>query len=101
VLLRKIEWRAKWYNSDSLWAAICFFLGMRYQTCELNNVGVPTFGRRPDTITASREMLLADDQNLLHRTDNDLTVTGRSRASLPYRNRIVARRLLYYALIWK
>jgi len=60
----------------------------------LNNVGVPMFGRRPDTITASREMLLADDQNLLHRTDNDLTATGRSRASLPYRNCIVARRLL-------
>ena len=72
---------------------------MRYQMCGLNNVGVHTFGRRPDTITASRVMLLADDQNLLRRTDNDLTATGRSRASLPHRICIVARRLLYYALI--
>jgi hypothetical protein len=67
--------------------------------CGLNNVGAHTFGRRPDTITVSRVMLLADDQHLLLRTDNDLSATGSSRASLPYRNCIVAMELSYYALI--
>jgi hypothetical protein len=77
-----------------------YFIGAA-PMCEVKAVGVHVFGQRPDAIASSRLMQLAGQQhdrfgNLLHRTANDLTVTGRSHTFPSVSHRTAAMTVLYY-----
>jgi hypothetical protein len=69
------QWRDQMRQLDNISA--------RHFSCDVKTAGVGVSGQRPDTIASSRLILLAGQQhdrfgNLLHRTANDLAVTGRS-----------------------